>query len=63
MMAFGKFADGASMFSTTPVENLFMLEFMPNAPGDFVRVYLYGLMTRSTIVRSSATAMPAWQRR
>lgn len=45
MMAFGKFADGASMFSTTPVENLFMLEFMPNAPGDFVRVYLYGLMT------------------
>ena len=43
-MAFGKFADGASMFSTTPVENLFMLEFMPNAPGDFVRVYLYGLM-------------------
>ena len=45
MMAFGKFADGASMFSTTPVENLFMLEFMPNAPGDFVSVYLYGLMT------------------
>lgn len=44
-MAFGKFADGAAMFSTTPVENLFMLEFMPNAPGDFVRVYLYGLMT------------------
>lgn len=43
-MAFGKFADGASMFSTTPVENLFMMEFMPNAPGDFVRVYLYGLM-------------------
>ena len=45
MMAFGKFAEGASLFSTTPVENLFMLEFMPNAPGDFVRVYLYGLMT------------------
>lgn len=44
MMAFGKFADGAAMFSTTPVENLFMLEFMPAAPGDFVRVYLYGLM-------------------
>lgn len=43
-MAFGKFAKGASMFSSTPVENLFMLEFMPNAPGDFVRVYLYGLM-------------------
>lgn len=44
MMAFGKFADGAAMFSTTPVENLFLLEFMPNAPGDYVRVYLYGLM-------------------
>ena len=45
MMAFGKFAEGTSMFSTTPVENLFMLEFMPHASGDFVRVYLYGLMT------------------
>lgn len=32
------------MFGSTPVENMFILEYMPAAPGDFVRVYLYGLM-------------------
>jgi len=32
------------MFGITPVENMFILEYMPNATGDFVRVYLYGLM-------------------
>ncbi len=29
--------------SVTPVENLFIDEYMLRAPGDFVRVYLYGL--------------------
>jgi len=28
---------------TTPVENLFLLEYLASAPGDFVKVYLYGL--------------------
>lgn len=28
----------------TPVENLFIHEFLPGAPGNAVRVYLYGLM-------------------
>ncbi len=43
-MAFCSFADGNAMFGTTPIENMFILEFMPAAPGDFVRVYIYGLM-------------------
>ncbi len=32
------------LFDVTPVENLFLMEHMPHAPGDYVRVYLYGLM-------------------
>ncbi|MBQ3079657.1 MAG: DnaD domain protein [Clostridia bacterium] len=43
-MSFCAFADGNAMFGSTPVENMFILEYMPAAPGDFVRVYLYGLM-------------------
>ena len=29
---------------TTDVENLFINEFLPGAPGDYVKVYLFGLM-------------------
>ncbi len=29
---------------TTDVENIFINEYMPAAPGDYVKVYLYGLM-------------------
>lgn len=29
---------------TTDVENIFINEYMPAAPGDFVKVYLYGLL-------------------
>ncbi|MEE0797203.1 MAG: DnaD domain protein [Anaerovoracaceae bacterium] len=29
---------------TTEVENIFINEYMPGAPGDFVKVYLYGLL-------------------
>ena len=43
-MAFCSFANGDAMFGSTPVENMFILEYMPAAPGDFVRVYLFGLM-------------------
>ncbi len=38
-----RFSDSFGMFDVTPVENLFMEEYMPRAPGDFVKVYLYGL--------------------
>lgn len=33
-----------AMFDATPVQNQFILEYMPTAPGDYVKVYLYGLM-------------------
>lgn len=42
-MAMCSFADSFSMFDITPVENLFIEEYMLRAPGDFVKVYLYGL--------------------
>ena len=31
-----------AMFDATPVQNQFILEYMPSAPGDYVKVYLYG---------------------
>ena len=42
-MAFCSFSETYHMFDITPVENLFIQEFMLKAPGDFVKVYLYGL--------------------
>ena len=33
-----------SVYDVTPVENLFIMEYLPKAKGDHVRVYLYGLM-------------------
>ncbi len=39
-----KFSENFQMYDITPVENLFINEFMLKAPGDFVKVYLYGLM-------------------
>jgi hypothetical protein len=32
------------MYDATPVENMFINEYMPRADGAFVKVYLYGLM-------------------
>lgn len=37
------FDDPFAMFDVTPVENQFILEYLPGAKGDFVKVYLYGL--------------------
>lgn len=42
-MALCAFGDDYHIFDITPVENLFIQEFMLKAPGDFVKVYLYGL--------------------
>ena len=39
-----RFPGGGAMFCATPVENMFLEEYMPNAPSDYVKVYLYGLM-------------------
>lgn len=43
-MAFCSFDDNAALFDATPVENMFITEYMLRAPGNFVKVYLYGLM-------------------
>lgn len=43
-MALFGFADKYALFDVTPVENLFIQEYMLRADGDFVKVYLYGLM-------------------
>lgn len=42
-MLFG-FDEQYAMFDMTPVENQFLLEYMPAAKGEAVKVYLYGLM-------------------
>ncbi|MGI6172426.1 MAG: DnaD domain protein [Christensenellales bacterium] len=43
-MAFCAFSDTGAMYDSTPVENMFLLEFMPYAPDEYVKCYLYGLM-------------------
>ncbi|MBO7664102.1 MAG: DnaD domain protein [Clostridia bacterium] len=43
MAAFG-FDDRYAMFDVTPVTNQFIVDLLPGARGDFVKVYLYGLM-------------------
>jgi DNA replication protein DnaD len=43
-MALFEFANQYTMFDVTPVENLFIQEYMLRADGDFVKVYIYGLM-------------------
>ena len=42
-MAGCRFAKDIGMYDVTPVENIFIDEFMVHAPGDYVKVYLYGL--------------------
>jgi len=39
-----RFDERFAMFDITPVENQFILEYLPAAKGDYVKVYLYGLM-------------------
>jgi len=43
LASFG-FDERYAMFDVTPVENQFILELLPEAKGEFVKVYLYGLM-------------------
>ena len=40
-MAFLSFDHGAVVYGVTPVENMFLLEYLPVAPDDCLRVYLY----------------------
>ncbi len=42
-MGLFSFSDKFANFGSTPVDNQFLVEFMPGATGDEVKVYLYGL--------------------
>lgn len=57
-MAFCSFASEYALFDCTPLENLFIQEYMLRAPGDYVKVYIYGLMQcHHPSERMSLTAM------
>ena len=43
-MAFCSFGEGAAVYDVTPIENMFLLEYLPSAPEDYLRVYLYARM-------------------
>ena len=43
-MPFCSFSKNAAMFDVTPIENMFLLEYLPTAPDGFLRVYLYARM-------------------
>lgn len=43
-MPFCSFSEGAAMFDATPIENMFLVEYLPIAPEGFLRVYLYARM-------------------
>lgn len=43
-MPFCSFAKDSAMFDSTPIENMFLLEYLPTAPEGFLRVYLYARM-------------------
>ena len=38
------FDEQFTMFDITPVENQFIMEYLPGAKGEYVKVYLYGLL-------------------
>ena len=42
-MAFCKYSSESTLSSTTQVDNVFISQFLPNAPDVCVKVYLYGL--------------------
>lgn len=44
-MAMFSFDERFAPFDITPLENQFILNYLPDAPGDAVRVYIYGLMS------------------
>lgn len=43
-MSFCTFSDDAAMFDATPIENMFIHEYMYDAPGAALKVYLYARM-------------------
>ena len=43
-MAFCSFAKEYSGAATTDIENIFIYEYLPDASGEAVKVYLYGFV-------------------
>jgi len=43
-MSFCSFSGGNALYGITPLENMFIIEYMPGAPAEYVKVYLYMLM-------------------
>lgn len=43
-MSFCTYAEGAALFDSTPIENLFITEYMPDATNSALKVYLYARM-------------------
>lgn len=43
-MSLFAFDEQFTLFGSTPVDNQFILEYLPGARGEYVKVYLYGLM-------------------
>lgn len=43
-MSFCTFSDGSAMFDATPIENMFLMEHMYDAPAPALKVYLYARM-------------------
>lgn len=43
-MPFFSYAEGSAMFDATPIENLFLMEYLSSAPESCLRVYLYARM-------------------
>ncbi len=56
-----KFLKGGAEYSllTTAVENIFISKYMPQAPGDYVKVYLYGLSLASAGLERDEAGMAA----
>ncbi|MEE3383334.1 MAG: hypothetical protein VZR08_05135, partial [Anaerovoracaceae bacterium] len=54
-----KFLKGGTDYSrlSTTVENIFISEYMPGAPGEFVKVYLYGLSLAEAGLEKDESAM------
>ncbi len=38
------FSNEAAMYDVTPLENIFISEYLPRAEGEYVKAYIYGLM-------------------
>ena len=54
-MSLISFSGERLLYGATPVDNLFLREFLPRASGDAVRVYLYGLYAASDPTRGLST--------